>query len=156
MTTHDQTHPASYPAAPTTVLPAYDPTPTVPAGTALPLEPTAVTAAPAHAAAPPAELGPARPTVEAFIGTLTGYDEQAIERAFGKEITDLGESPKTLRALAMIQFRRDKGLDPTKAYVAAMELRMAEVLDLFDLTAADDVDAAAAVAAVMGGKAPQG
>lgn len=150
MTTHDQ----HQPAAPTTVLPTYDPTPTVPAGTALPIEPTAVTPAAAHAAEPETPAAPAKPTPVDFIGTLDGWDELAIERAFGKEYTDLGESMKSLRALAMILLKRRDDLDPTRAYNAAMGLKTNDLLGLFNLD--DEEDATAALAALMGGKAPQG
>ncbi len=150
MTTHDQHQPAGYPAAPTTVLPTYDPTPTVPSGTALPLEQAAAVAL-AGDDLPPAE--PAKPTASEAIASFTGYDELAVERTFGKDIVALGETTLAMRAVAMILIKRDQQLDDTRAYRAAMSMRFAEVMDLF--TPEDDEgDPAAALSAVMGGKAP--
>lgn len=149
MTTHDQ----HQPAAPTTVLPTYDPTPTVPAGTPLPIEPTAVTPAGAHAAEPEGPAAPVKPTPQEFIGTLTGFDELAIQRCFGKEVTEFEGSPRALRCLAFINIKRTEGLDDTRAYNAAMALPLSDVLDMFDLDDEDE-DGAAALAALMGGKAP--
>lgn len=54
--------------------------------------------------------------------TLNGFDEIAISRTFGEDVTALRERPLMfLRALAFIDHRR-QGQKDAEAYVAAMEI----------------------------------
>lgn len=65
--------------------------------------------------------------------SLTGFEEIAVSKAFGKEIGDLpGTQP--LRALVMVWHKRD-GLDDSAAYQAAMNLSLKGCTGFFD---ADD------------------
>lgn len=71
-------------------------------------------------------------TVEETIGSLTGFDEIAIARAFNAEWSDLAEHrPSTFtRALVFILLRRD-GQEDTEAKNAVLEMTLQEVKDYF-------------------------
>jgi hypothetical protein len=99
--------------------------------------------------APITSTAPAKLDPEEVAGGLTGYDEIAIERAFGREITDFGDSPRALRALAFVLARRD-GLDATAAYNQVMGMSLKACMDLFALE--DETDVAAQVQAAIEGK----
>lgn len=101
-------------------------------------------------AAPVTSTAPAKLDPDEIAGSLTGFDEIAIERAFGREITDLGESTKSLRALAFVLARRD-GLDDAAAYNQVMGQPLTALMDQFALEAETDV--AAQVQAAIEGKA---
>jgi hypothetical protein len=79
-----------------------------------------------------------KPTVEDVTGSLTGFDELAIEKAFGHGIGDLGGT-MTLRALVFTLERRTKVTDKD-AYGAAMRKTLAEVRDTFADDDEDDKD----------------
>lgn len=67
---------------------------------------------------------------------LTGWDEIAIKKTWGAEITDLRESPFTfMRALVFVDARRAGAKDP-EAKEAALTLTVRELSDYF----ADDED----------------
>jgi hypothetical protein len=102
--------------------------------------------APAAAVEEPRKLDP-----EEVAGSVTGFDEIAVERAFGRELTDLGESTKSLRALAFVLARR-RGLDDTAAYNEVMGQTLNQVMDLFAL-GDDEPQTLADVQAAIEGKA---
>ena len=93
---------------------------------------------------------PERLDPEQVAGSCTGFDELAIERAFGRELTDLGESTRALRALLFVVHRRDGMSDPD-AYRSAMSLTLDELMGHFEQPDGDDV--AAQIEAVIEGKA---
>jgi len=93
---------------------------------------------------------PKRLDPEQVAGSCTGFDEIAIERAFGRELTDLGESTRALRALLFVVHRRDGMSDPD-AYRSAMSLTLDELMGHFEQPDGDDV--AAQIEAVIEGKA---
>lgn len=70
-----------------------------------------------------------KPTALEVSESLSGFDEEAIERAFGKEYDDLN-GRNTLRAL-IFTMRRREGLDDAKAKKAAMEVPMGQLTDHF-------------------------
>lgn len=81
---------------------------------------------------------------EEAAGSVTGYDEIAIAKAFGLDLVDMQEQKKgtlTMRALLFITRRRE-GLSDKDAYRSVMEMRLSDVLDAFDTDAAE-ADAAA-------------
>jgi hypothetical protein len=82
-----------------------------------------------------------KPTIEYVVGSLTGFDELAIEKAFGESFGDLGGS-MSLRALVFVLERRTKITDK-EAYGIAMRKTLAEVRDTFapDEDDKDDEDA---------------
>lgn len=98
----------------------------------------------AQATTPPARLDP-----EQVAGSCTGFDELAIERAFGRELTDLGESTRALRALLFV-VRRRGGLSDTDAYRAVMNLSLDELMGHFEEP--DDGDVVEQIEAVIEGK----
>lgn len=63
-------------------------------------------------------------TVEDAARSLTGFDELAVERAFGKDIGELS-AVRVTRALVFVLQRR-LGLDDTAAYNAAMGMSLAD------------------------------
>jgi hypothetical protein len=75
-----------------------------------------------------------KPTVTEVQNTLNGFDEIAIEKAFGAEYDDLN-GRNTLRALIFTMKRRD-GLDDIKARKAALEVPMDQLVGHF----ADDAN----------------
>lgn len=140
------TTPAS--VTPTTFAPVPDGDPTAPQLAAQPAQEPS----PAFTPAPPAPTEAARKLdPEEVAGSVTGFDEIAVERAFGRELTDLGESTKSLRALAFVLARR-RGLDDTAAYNEVMGQTLNEVMDLFALDD-DEPHTLADVQAAIEGKA---
>jgi hypothetical protein len=73
----------------------------------------------------------AEAAVTAAVGSLTGWDELAITKVFGREFSDLGEST-VMRALAFVLRRRRNDGDDTEAYNHAMGLTLNQVRSLFD------------------------
>ena len=73
-----------------------------------------------------------RPTTEDVMDSLTGFDEIAIEKNFGKEILVLAEHHQTkfMRALVFVLKRRE-GLDDVSARTAALELSLADTKETF-------------------------
>lgn len=66
-----------------------------------------------------------------FFGTLNGFDEIAIARAFDAEIDTLRKRPFTfLRALVFIDQRR-RGKTDAEAKTAALEVTMSDLGDYF-------------------------
>lgn len=63
-------------------------------------------------------------TVEDAARSLTGFDEIAVERTFGRDIGELSATRVT-RALVFVMQRR-LGLDDTAAYNAAMGMSLAD------------------------------
>jgi len=68
-------------------------------------------------------------TTEEIAGSLTGFDEIAIEKAFGAPPNELGQL-RTVRSL-IFTHRRREGDNDIQAYNAAMELPITEVGDYF-------------------------
>lgn len=77
------------------------------------------------------------------VGSLSGFEEIAIEERFGATIGAIlnVSLSKAGRALLFIKHRRE-GLKDSEAYKRAMELRLVDVSNLFftDDEDADDVD----------------
>lgn len=71
-----------------------------------------------------------RPTVEDATGALNGFDEIAIEKAFGKDLGSLNGT-MTLRALVFALERRG-GANDKDAYGTAMRATLLECRDTFD------------------------
>lgn len=72
--------------------------------------------------------------------SLTGFDEIAIEQAFGAGIADLLDSKATTAARALLfVLRRRAGMKDNEARKAVMEMRLGDVQDEFD-TAGDEDD----------------
>jgi hypothetical protein len=71
-------------------------------------------------------------TADDFSLSLNGFDEIAIAKAFGDEVSALGSKrPMTfLRALIFVALRRDGSKD-AEAYQAAMGLTLREVTEFF-------------------------
>lgn len=68
-------------------------------------------------------------TAEGFAETLTGFEEIAITKQFGKEVSDL---PGTMagRAMVFTSLTRD-GLSADDAYKGAMEMPLKTVTEFF-------------------------
>lgn len=65
-------------------------------------------------------------TVEEFAGSLTGWDEIGIEKAFGAEFLALqqrGSNVTMVRALVFVDFKR-QGQTHDQAYKSAMDVTM--------------------------------
>lgn len=73
--------------------------------------------------------GDTKPTTLEVTESLNGFDEIAIEQAFGRDLDDLN-GRHYLRALIFIMKRRD-GVDVVKAKRAAMEVPIKELGDHF-------------------------
>lgn len=70
-------------------------------------------------------------TVEDFAGTLTGWDEIAIAKAFGQDFLALKDKGTTLvRALVFVDFKR-QGQKHEEAYASAMDQPMASLENYF-------------------------
>lgn len=71
-------------------------------------------------------------TVEDFLDSLTGFDEIAIEKAFGGEVIDMMQKTpsKALRSLVFIQRRRE-GMKDADARTSALEMRLGDVQAFF-------------------------
>ncbi|WP_300399882.1 hypothetical protein [Nocardioides sp.] len=77
-----------------------------------------------------------KPTPNDLFESMTGFDEIAVARSFGAEITTMREQPFTfMRALLFVQARRD-GMSDAKAREHALGLTVREVNDSFS----EDVD----------------
>lgn len=75
-----------------------------------------------------------KPSVEEMIESLTGYDEIAIEKAFGAPVNELAETNSSAfaRSLIFIDVRRgDQPMDDKAAKHFALGLRMADVGNYF-------------------------
>lgn len=72
-----------------------------------------------------------KPTVEETMDSITGFDEVAVERAFGKELLELSATMVT-RALVFVLERKLNGNDNTAAFNVAMNLGMRELNDRFE------------------------
>jgi hypothetical protein len=70
------------------------------------------------------------PTVEESAESLTGFDEIAIQRQFGKEVGDLSATMST-RALVFVKALRENGSDATAAYHTAMGMSLKDVMGSF-------------------------
>lgn len=63
-------------------------------------------------------------TAEDFVGTLSGWDEIAIEKAFGEDFLTLRKRGTTMvRALVFVAFKRE-GQKHDEAYASAMNMPM--------------------------------
>jgi len=70
-------------------------------------------------------------TADDFFGTLTGFDEIAVARSFGAEVTDLRKRPFTfLRSLVFVDARR-RGESDGQARESALGLTLAHLSDYF-------------------------
>lgn len=78
-------------------------------------------------------------TLEDLAESLNGFDEIAVQKAFGFNIDDF-ENQGTLgiRALVFVEFRREGEKDPA-AYKRAMDLTMRDLIDRYPEMAEDDV-----------------
>lgn len=77
-------------------------------------------------------------TGQAFFDTLNGFDEIAITKQFGTDVSQLttgkdrpGNPTMLLRALVFVDHRRRTGAKDAEAYKAAMNLTLTEVHDYF-------------------------
>lgn len=80
-------------------------------------------------------------TVDEIIESLTGHDELAIHAAFGKDITELAQTHRTLfiRAAIAIDHSRSTGQHLRVGHKFAMDLPMGQATKYF----AEDTDAVA-------------
>lgn len=72
-------------------------------------------------------------TADEFLESLTGFDEIAIEKAFGADVMALADTRQSafIRSLVFVQHRRD-GLKDLEAKAAALAMTLGEVLAAFD------------------------
>jgi hypothetical protein len=77
-----------------------------------------------------------RPTHTEMINSLTGWDEIAISKHFGRDYFDLTGS-NVVRALAFVQERRN-GLSDVDAKEAALKLTIGACNDLFQAEPEDE------------------
>lgn len=67
-------------------------------------------------------------TAEDMFQSLTGFDELAIAKAFGEDISSLRHKPfRFLRALVFVHKRRAEGVKDPQAYQATQELTMRQL-----------------------------
>ncbi len=78
------------------------------------------------------------PKVEDVTGSLSGFDELAIEQKFGGDLGSLSGT-MSLRALVFVLERRS-GADDKTAYGAAMRKTLVECRDAFDHEDDEDDD----------------
>jgi hypothetical protein len=80
-------------------------------------------------------------TADDFFLSLNGFDEIAVSKAFGVDISELRETPfRFLRALIFIHQRREAGAKDAEAYKTAMGMTVAAVGEYFP-DGEDDADA---------------
>lgn len=74
-----------------------------------------------------------KPTAAEVIDTLTGYDELAIEKAFGADVETLARDGKWLRYLRAVAFGQElhKGATAADAYKTVLTLTQGELGDRF-------------------------
>lgn len=86
------------------------------------------------------ELDDDRLSSRDVVNSLTGFDELAIEKRFGRTVEDLAENTGTtfLRALLYAVERRRAGVSDQQAYEAAMSATFGGLQERF---APDDADA---------------
>lgn len=83
------------------------------------------------------QIGPApeqsdgRMTSADFLDTLTGFDELAIAKAFGKPLEELTGPSMGGRALVFVLKRRDGGMKDAEAHKYAMGLAMKAIDEHF-------------------------
>lgn len=71
-----------------------------------------------------------RPDPEQFAGSLTGWDEQAINRMFRQPLAAL-DGTMTVRALVFVMERRRQGTDDKAAYKTAMDSSLDDCMARF-------------------------
>lgn len=71
----------------------------------------------------PADEPSALPSFEDAVGSLSGFEELAIAKAFKAELSDLSAT-MTMRALVFVQARREQ-MNDQEAYRTAMQLTLA-------------------------------
>lgn len=69
-------------------------------------------------------------TVTEMTESLTGFDEIAISKQFGKEVADLSGTMVT-RAMVCIALSRENGHDIKAAYNASMSMPLKEIMAFF-------------------------
>lgn len=73
---------------------------------------------------------------EEMTESLTGFEEIAVAKAFGRDISDLpGTQP--MRALVFVWHKRTDGVTDQVAYEKAMNLSLKESMGYFDMADAD-------------------
>lgn len=72
----------------------------------------------------------AQMTASELLDSLTGFDEIAIEKAFGKTLDEMGQRDLA-RALIFVKERRFNNLPDAKAREVAMSLPMGQLDDQF-------------------------
>jgi hypothetical protein len=79
-----------------------------------------------------------KPTVEAALKGLTGFDEVAIEQAFRADLSEVMDSgSKSVRALIFVLKRRE-GLKDKEAFQYAMEVSRGDLNSHFTLSTEAD------------------
>lgn len=78
-------------------------------------------------------------TASDFFGSLTGFEEIAIEKEFKAPVMALLEKNRSmwLRSLVFVALKREKDADP---HTHALQLTFSEVTDFFESEAGDDQD----------------
>lgn len=80
-------------------------------------------------------------TAKDMFQSLTGYDEIAVLKTFGEDISTLRHRPfMFLRTLVFVDYRRRGGAKDQQAHKAAMDLTMAELEDYFAEDPDEDED----------------
>lgn len=79
---------------------------------------------------------------EELAGSVTGFDEIAIAKAFDMDLVDMqqkGRSTLMMRALLFV-VRRREGMKDGEARKAVLEMTLGEVMEAFDTDEPDEVD----------------
>lgn len=79
------------------------------------------------------DTAPVTMTADEAFESLTGFDEIAIEKAFGHDVMTLADKKQLTfnRALVFVQRRRD-GMTDAEAKTAVMNMPVGDVLGTFD------------------------
>jgi hypothetical protein len=75
-----------------------------------------------------------------YAGTLTGFDELAIERAFRHSLDDMSNL-SAVRALLFVRLRREKGLKDSAAFTAAMAATQSDLATVWVKPDTSEADA---------------
>lgn len=88
------------------------------------------------------EDGDPRPNIDEVLESINGFEEVAVEKAFGADPIELAQGQKLMkftRAMVFVVKKRE-GLNDLQARQAAMEMTMADLQTFFVMSDDDDED----------------
>lgn len=79
------------------------------------------------------EEGDQRPTADEVLESINGFEEAAVEKAFGSDPIELAQGNKYMKFIRALVFvvKKREGLNDVQARQAAMEMPMSELQNFF-------------------------